>query len=730
MAGASVRRAVCAHDCPSACSLDVELDDSGRVQRVYGSSRNAYTDGVICAKVARYHEIVHNPNRLTVPMIRKGAKSRTTACSAPASSTDDFEPATWDDALAFVAKRLRHTIDTYGAASVLPYHYAGTMGFVMRDVLRAFRHAGGFSGQLETICTHMANQGWLAGAGQLTGPDPRAMRHADLIIIWGCNPVATHVNVMRHVVKARKTRGAKLIVVDPYRTQTAAQADLHIAPKPGTDGALACAVMHCMFRDGTADRAYMAAFTDDPVGFEQHLRMRSPEWASAITGIPTDSIEQLATMYGRTDRAFIRLGIGFSRSRNGPMQVHAVSCLPAVGGKWQYEGGGAFYSSSGWGGKLLDRAFLMGLEQAQSPPSREARLLDMSRLGDVLMGDPDALRGEFPKAPPEAAPTEASPHEEGRPAPIGVHAMIIQNTNPLAVCPDQRRVRQGFARDDLFVVVHEQVFTETCQYADVLLPATNFLEHDDFYTSYGQSALDVSLKVTEPPGEARHNHFVISSLAARLGIAHESFAMTPKDLIEDTLARSGLPSIDGVIEQGGIDLEGNADESYFRTGFGFPDKKFRFRPDWASKETIYGVRPAIPYPVYADHYNVIEQADDAFPFRLITAPSRSFLNSSFNRTEGGKKQAGRPEVLINPDEAQKHGIDDGAIVRLTSRQGTIRLHARWHDGAAPSTVVVESIHADSSFLDGEGINFLTSAAGGAAVGGAVFHDTAVAVMPA
>ncbi len=705
-----ISRAVCAHDCPSACALDVQLDDQGKVQRVYGSTRNPYTDGVICAKVARYADYVHSPERLQQPMMRRGLLEGTPA-TTPAT-IDDFVPTDWDTALDHIARVFTQTIEQHGRAAILPYHYAGTMGHVMRGVHKAFRHAGGFTGQLETVCTHMSTQGWLAGVGRLIGPDPREMIESDLIVVWGCNPASTHVNVMRHIAKARKARNARLVVIDPYRTQTAAQADLHLAPRPGTDGALACAIMHVMLRNGHADRPYMRKFADDPEGFEAHLSTRTPEWAEDITGIPAAQIEEFAKMYGEIDRAYIRVGIGFSRSRNGPMQVHAVSCLPVVGGKWQHTGGGAFYSSSGWGGEKLDKTLLEGLDAIDRVP----RSIDMSRLAEVLNGDPEALQGDKIHTP-----------EGEKLKSTQIHAMLIQGTNPLAVCPDQNRLRAGFARPDLFVVVHEQFFTETCQFADVILPATNFLEHDDIYTSYGQAMLDVSMQVVAPTGHARNNHQLITELAMRMGIDHPTFDCSPEEKIEQALVDSGLPSIAEITEKGGIDLQGDAEETHFRKRFGHPDGKFHFRPDWAGRSTAFAQQSHLPYPTFADHYDVIEQSCAQYPFRLVTAPAKSYLNSSFTHAEGSKKKAGRPELQIGQVEAEQLGISDGEIVRITSRQGSIRVHARIVIGAANNVVVIESLYPDRSFLDGQGVNFLTSTQGGAAVGGAVFHDTAISV---
>src|SRR5207302_1734255 len=320
------------------------------------------------------------------------------------------------------------------------------------------------------------------------------------------------INVMTHIAQARKERGAKLVVVDPYRTGTAEIADTHLAPLPGTDGALACAVMHVLFAEGFADRAYLARYADDPVGLEAHLRARDPAWASRITGLSEAEIVDFARLYGRTRRSFIRIGYGFSRSRNGAVQMFAVTCLPTVTGAWQYEGGGAHYSNHG--ALPLDLTLIEGLDVVD--PS--TRMLDQSRIGPVLCGD----KRDLGDGPP-------------------VTALFIQNTNPLVVAPESGLVHRGFRREDLFVCVHEQFMTETAAMADIVLPATTFLEHDDIYTASGHTFLQAARKVVEPPGAARPNHFVICELARRLGAEHRGFAMSEWEIVDETLRRSGLP---------------------------------------------------------------------------------------------------------------------------------------------------------------------------------------------
>ncbi len=362
----------CPHDCPSTCALEVERLDSHHIGRVRGAAANGYTDGVICAKVARYAERVHHPDRLTTPLIRVGDKG---------AGPQAFRPISWDQALDAVAEGLTRAEQRHGAEAVWPYFYAGTMGLVQRDGIERLRHVKRYSRQHSTICNTLADAGWMAGAGVKRGVDPREMADAELIVMWGGNPVSTQINVMTHIAKARKRRRAKLVVIDPYRTGTAAQADQHLALRPGTDGALACAVMHVLFRDGHADRAYLDRYTDAPADLEAHLKTRTPDWAAAITGLDAEEIEAFARLYGETKRSYLRLGYGFTRSRNGAANLHAASSLPAVTGAWQHQGGGALYSNSGL--YPLDVTLIEGRDVID----RSVRKLDQSRIGPILTGD-------------------------------------------------------------------------------------------------------------------------------------------------------------------------------------------------------------------------------------------------------------------------------------------------------------------------------------------------------
>ncbi len=674
----------CPHDCPSTCALEIERIDQRTIGRVSGAPDNPYTLGRVCEKVARYAERVHHAERLRTPLRRTGAKG-----------SGAFTPITWNDALDEIAEAFKRATEHHGPEAVWPYFYAGTMGRLQRDGINRLRHAMGYSRQKKTICTGLVQPGWRAGIGALMGGSPYEMAKADLLIIWGTNAAVTQINVMNHVSQARKERGARLVVVDPYRNATAEAADQHICLRPGTDGALACAMMHVLFAEDYVDRDYMAQYTDVPDELEAHLQTRTPEWAAGITGLEADEIVALARDYGATQRAFIRVGYGMSRQRNGSANVHAVTCLPSVTGKWRHEGAGAFFSNGD--AYHLDQTLIEGLD-AHDPNVRE---LDMSRIGAVLCGDPADIGG----GPP-------------------VTAMIVQNTNPLAVAPEHNKVREGFAREDLFVAVHEQFMTETAAVADIVLPATTFLEHDDFYIGGGHSHLMAGPKVIEPYAESRSNHDVICALARRLGARHRGFSMTPWEIVDETLRASGWPGANKLRAERWIDCQPSFEDAHFLGGFPTPDGKFHFAPDWQSMGPDGAIMPRLP-----DHLAVIEESDEDHPFRLVTAPARGFLNSSFTETPTSLRREARPTLLIHPEAACELEIAEGDRVRLGNKRGEVLVHAKHFEGVQKGVVVVEGIWPNAAFEGGIGINALTGADAGPPNGGAAFHDNAIWIRP-
>jgi anaerobic selenocysteine-containing dehydrogenase len=414
--------------------------------------------------------------------------------------------------------------------------------------------------------------------------------------------------------------------------------------------------------------------------------------------VPVHEIEAFARIVGQTKRSFFRLGYGFTRSRNGAAQMHAALCIPAVTGAWQYEGGGAFFNNySIW-------KFNESIIEGHDAIDHTTRVLDQSKIGRILTGDAKALGG----GPP-------------------VKAMLIQNTNPMTVAPEQTLVRQGFAREDLFMAVHEQFMTETAVMADIVLPATMFMEHDDLYYGGGHQHISVGAKLIEPPGECRSNHEVLQGLGRRLNAVHPGFDMSPRELIDATLKKSGHGDIGTLEADLWRDLQPDFRTSHYLDGFAHADRKFHFKADWAhppiGSAGLMGAwekMPALP-----DHWTIIEEADQAHPFRLATSPSRSFLNTSFNETPSSQAREGAPSVMIHPEDAAALEIADGDAVTLGNMRGETTLTAKLFDGLRRGVLVAESVHPNKAHIGGRGINMLTGATAIAPIGGAAFHDNKV-----
>ncbi len=688
-----VARSVCPHDCPSTCALDVEVLDGKTIGRVRGAKDDPYTAGVICEKVARYAERIHNPDRLMYPLKRIGKKGE-----------GRWQRISWDEALDEIVERFTAAETEFGAESIWPFYYAGTMGHVQRDGIDRLRHAKGYSRQYGTICSMIAWGGYVAGTGLLAGVNPEQMADADCVVIWGTNAVHTQVNVMTHAMRAKKERGAKLVVVDVYRNATMDKADMGLVIKPGTDGALALAVLHVLLRDGLADRAYMEKFTDFSPEFEAHVQTRTPEWAAAITGLDVAEIEAFAKLVGTTKRSFFRLGYGFTRQRNGATNMHAALCIPAMTGAWQYQGGGAFHSNSGvWG---LDKSLILGDAMAEE----ETRNLDMCELGPILTGDEKALKGGGP-----------------------VKAMLVQNTNPAVVVPDQAMAQQGLRREDLFLVVHEQFMTETAELADIVLPATMFLEHHDYYTRGGHTRILYGPEVIPAPGETRSNMFVINELANRLGVGNpEYFGKTDKEMVFETFARSGYEGLDEIEEKGFVERGLPDEKSRFADGFAWPDGKFRFAPNWLETQAKKGVDlvcdPAI-MPKFADWWDINGPATGTHPFRLATSPARTYLNTSFNETPGSQKREGKPALMVHPGDADALGLVPGGDVLAGNHRGEVVLEVKLFDGVQRGVVIAEGLHPNKAHKRGKGINTLIGSDPVPPFGGGAFHDATVWLRP-
>ncbi|ABK44139.1 molybdopterin oxidoreductase [Magnetococcus marinus MC-1] len=669
-----IHHTTCPLDCPSACALEVTLQQ-GQLKGIKGDAQHPFTQGVICGKVARYGAVQNGP-RITQPMKRVGPKG-----------LGHFEPISWDEAMQTVVAQLQSRISRYGAETVWPYWYGGSMGLLQRKALERLTHRAGFSRMKGTICSFVGVSGWQAGVGTFYGPSAEDMAaSSDLVILWGINAVSTHINLMNFVKKAR-ARGARLVVVDPYRNRTAKLADEHLNPRPGTDGALAAAMMHVLLAEGLANRDYLARMSDFDGEVEAHLSHKTPEWAAHITGLSAETIRAFARQYGQAAAPYIRMGLGMSRQNNGAVNIHAVSCLPAMVGAWEKPGGGAMMMSHG--------AFGVNIQAITAPhlvdgtPSRE---LDMSRLGAVL--------GDAQLAPP-------------------VTAMLIMSVNPAVTAPDLGAVYRGLTRDDLFTVVHEQVMSDTAKFADILLPATTFLEHEDLYSSYGQYTLQHAEALLPPPGACRCNHDWVNDLAQRLGFTEEVFQRNLSETVAQVLADSKLPPREQWSQRWHNVTPHEADR-YHRNGFGHADGKFHFRPAWGNT-----AMPALP-----DHWAVNRRdlpSDRAYPLDFMTPPAHAVLNSTFTLSADHEQKLGEPTLMINPVDAAERGIVEGDWVVAYNALAFLRFKAHVSEDVRPGLTLCESNFAAHAFKEGISLNALSHANAVLPHGGVAFHDNRVQV---
>ncbi|MGH7275770.1 MAG: molybdopterin-dependent oxidoreductase, partial [Candidatus Rokuibacteriota bacterium] len=610
---------VCPHDCPSACSLLVTAED-GRLTSVTGNPSHPFTQGVICGKVREYAERVHSPLRVLTPLRRVGPKG-----------AGEFAEISWDEAIETIAARWRAIIRDHGAEAILPFSYAGSMGQVQYYAGHPLFHALGASRLDRTICVNTAYAGWRATLGAVTGNDSEQMVGADLVLLWGVNAAYSTVNVMT-LVKQARARGAHVVVIDPYRTPTAQQGDEHLMVTPGTDTALALAVMSVLISEGRIDREYIARST---LGFDrlaEHVKAYPPERVAPIVGLPAETIVAFARRYGASRRTFIRIGIGISRHEHGGMTCRTLACLPALTGAYADAHGGALLSSGGAFGfdyGVLERPDLM--------PGPAPRVINMIQLGRALT-DP-AL------APP-------------------VKALYVYSSNPAAVCPNQTLVLEGLAREDLFTVVHEQVLTDTAHYADLVLPATTSMEHEDLYRSYGQFTVQLAQPVLPPQGQAKSNWEVCALLARAMGVAREHYAKSAAALIREFLAK-GDETVRGITYEQ-LRRDGwariNLPTPYmpFAHGAPTPSGKVEFYSEAMARQGL----PALP-----THVPLTEGPDNRalatrYPLQCIVPPNRFFLNSSFSQSERLRRRQGTPTVLLSPDDAVPRGIGDGDAVRV------------------------------------------------------------------
>ncbi|HEX6069388.1 MAG TPA: molybdopterin oxidoreductase family protein [Longimicrobiaceae bacterium] len=682
-------RGACPHDCPDTCAMLVHVED-GRAVRVQGDPGHPVTQGFLCTKVNRYVERTYHPDRLTTPLRRVGPKGE-----------GRFEPASWDEALDDIAARLRAIAAEDGPQSILPYSYAGTMGLVQSQSMdRRFFHRLGASLLARTICAAAGTEAWRHTYGDRFGPTPEEAEHARLVLLWGTNTLTSNPHLWPALRRAREA-GARLIAIDPIRTRTAAQCDEHLPIRPGTDAALALGLMHVILREGLEDREYLERHA---VGWER-LPERVAEWTPArtagVTGLEASAIERLARVYATTRPSFIRLNYGMQRHAGGGSAVRAVALLPALIGAWREVGGGATLSTSGAfrgvGGAILERPDWI---------PAGTRTINMIRLGEALTS-PDAGVG----GPP-------------------VRALVVYNSNPAAVAPDLRAVREGLRRPDLFTVVLEHFQTDTADYADWVLPATTQLEHWDLHTSYGHLHLTLNRPAIDPVGDSLPNSEIFRRLAARMGFEEPEFLDSDLELIRQAL-ETGHPYLEGITFERLL-AEGHARLSVPRpfapyanpTRFNTPSGRIQFV---APELEAIGIDPLPCYVPPTEAGDAGRGGMPDFPLALISPPEHQFLNSTFVNVPALGRAAGPTPLLLHPNDAAERGIESGDRVRVRNARGEFTALAKVTDEVRPGVAVSYGVRWARLSAGGHTVNDTTSQAESDMGGGAVFYDNAVEV---
>jgi len=671
---------VCPHDCPGACALVVTLED-GRITHVNGDLSHPFTQGVICHKVSRYAERVYSPMRVLYPWRRVGAKGE-----------GKFARISWDEAIGEVADRFKQVIARHGSEAIMPFSYGGTMGVVHRYCGWRFFNALGATQFGGTICVATAYAGWQCSLGAVMGSDTEDLPEARQVILWGINAVNTHINLLPFLKKAR-ANGAKITVIDPYRNKTARMADEYIPIRPATDTALVLAMMHVLIGEDLVDHAYIARATLGFDALREHVKRFPPEWAAEITGIPAATIVDLARRYGREPRTFIRIGIGVSRHENGGMTLRAIPCLPALTGSWQVAGGGALMSTGG-----TFPLNMAAVERKDLLP-RPTRTINMIHLGKALLEVTD---------PP-------------------IMALYVHSSNPASIVPNQTKVLAGLRREDLFTVVHEQVFTDTTDYADIVLPATTSMETRDLYRSYGQLYLQYHDPVIPAQGESKSNLEVFHLLARAMGL-------TEPALFEDetTIIRKALDTRDP--RMAGITPERVMSERSarlnvprpflpFKDGAPTPSGKIEFY----SESMVKAGLPPLPTYIPLTEGPANPEVARRFPLQLIIPPNYAFLNSSFSQSDLLRHREVRPTILLHPRDAAARGILDGQQVQVWNSRGKCLAYAEVTEDTQRGLGVMQGLWWHKFSPGGHGVNVLTSDRTTDMGGGPALHSNMVEV---
>jgi anaerobic selenocysteine-containing dehydrogenase len=680
---------VCPHDCPDTCSFHVTVKN-GVAVGIRGDKRHPVTQGFLCVKVNNYLERTYNKTRVLTPRRRIGPRG-----------LGLFEEITWDEALDEIATRFREIIATHGPEAILPYNYSGTLGKLHNESMdyRFFNRLG--ASELDrTICSVAGKEGVIRTIGASLGTDPETYVHSRLILVWGGNPISTNPHLMPFIKKARQ-QGAQMVVIDPRRSRTAAQADWHLQPHPGTDAALALGMMHVLITEELTDEAYLTAHAHGWPQLKERAMEYPPARVAQITGLCEDDIIRLARLYGTTKPAVIRVNYGMQRHTNGGMMIRAVTCLPALVGSYGTLGGGLTLSTSG---AAKVNTFALQRPDLRAKPARH---INMIEIGDALTGDLD---------PP-------------------VMGLYVYNSNPAAVAPDQEKVKCGLMRDDLFLVVHDPFFSDTAMYADILLPATTQLEHMDFHTAYGTYYVNLNMPAIEPLGQSVRNTEVFRMLAARMGFADPCFRDTDEDLVDQALD-SDHENMRGItrerlMREGFVRLNVAAEsEPYVPFADGaFPTPSGRIELFSEALERM-GIDPLPTHTPLAESADGSPELHAKYPIALISPSAHHFVNSTFGNVPSLVHKEGRPFIEVNRADAAARGIADRDLVRVFNDRGEVYLTAYVGETTRPGVAIAPATWWNGHHRARTGINALTSQRVSDMAGGATFYTNLVQVEKA
>jgi len=667
----------CPHDCPDTCSLLTTVQD-GVAIKVQGNPNHPLTDGVLCTKVSRYTERTYHPDRVLHPLKRVGPKG-----------SGQFKQVSWDEALSDIAARLK-TIADKTPERILPYSYAGTMGMVQGEsiAMRFFNLLG--AARLDrTICSSAGAEALTQTFGAKLGMQVQHFNESKLIIIWGSNVITSSVHFWR-IAQEAKRHGAKLVCIDPRRTETADKCDVHLALNPGTDAALALALMHELITHDWLDHDYIQNHTVGFAALRERALQWSPERAAEVCGLKAEDIRQLAHDYAHTKPAAIRLNYGVQRSRGGGNAVRAVACLPALTGAWRHRAGGVVLSASG---HALHNG--VALQRPDLHTHATAPLINMSTIGDALN------------------------------AQDLVEALVVYNSNPVAVAPESVKVVKGFAREDLFTVVLEHFMTDTADHADYVLPATTQLEHWDIHNSYGHTDMVLNRPAIAPMGEAKTNTQIFRELASRMGMDNPLLQEDDESLCRLALQnprnlQSAAPVTWDALLKDGFAHWPVADAPFAQGGFPTASGKCEFFSERLAAQGLDGL------PDYLPNYEPAN-AQATYPLAMISPPARNFLNSSFVNVKSLRDMEGEPLLEIHPDDAATRQVKDGAMVRVFNDRGSYQCKAQISTRAQVGMVVGLGIWWRKLGTDGKNVNELTSQRLTDMGRAPVFYDCAVQV---